>query len=115
MSAENCSTQMHASHSFTHCPLHSDPGAVEAAPFANTPPSDPRAFVSMCDNPPGGREGCPPVGLCSGSGLGCASGGEGPCYDASPSMYCFFGVPPDAPAIWTSLPELRPLRSAPTK
>jgi len=102
-------------HSFTTCPLRSDPGPIEQAPFSNAPVGDTMAFVSMCAGTPPFSLGCPPTLLQGGSGLGCASWGSGPCWPESPSMECFFGVPPGAPAVWVTRPDLVPLDDSATK
>jgi hypothetical protein len=99
------------------CPLQSDPGAQDLAPFADAPPADPRAFASMCgggdDDADRGR--CPPVRLDTGSGLGCAPGKASPCWPRSQTTECFFGAPPDAPAIWSTRPDLVPLAGGATR
>lgn len=95
------------------CPLHSDPGAQDLAPFADAPPADPRAFASMCGD--ADRGGCPPVRLDAGSGPGCAPGKASPCWPRSRNMECFFGVPLDAPAIWSTRPDLVPLAGGATR
>jgi len=103
-------------HSYTSCPLRSDPGPVDNAPFAEALPSDPRAFGSMCSGEAASTSACPPVGLTTGSNFGCvpfpgAGGEEGgeACWPESQGMRCFFGVPPNAPAIWTTRPDLSPV------
>jgi hypothetical protein len=106
---------MPPAHSFVTCPLHSDPGPIDDAPFAEVPLSDTMAFVSMCAGTPASSLGCPPTRLQGGSGLGCASWDSGPCWKESPDMRCFFGVPPGAPAIWTTIPDLVPLNDSATR
>ena len=104
-----------ALHSFVSCPLHSDPGPIDDAPFADVPLSDTRAFASMCAGTPASSLGCPPTRLQGGDGLGCSAGQNGPCWQESPSMTCFFGVLPGSPAIWTTRPDLIPLHDSATR
>ena len=89
------------SHSFTSCQLFSDPGGEWQAPFAGEASSQNRAFLPMCVELPPWSLGCPPPGLQTGSGPGCAPGASGgACWGPSPGMRGFFGVAPGAPAIW---------------
>ena len=104
-----------SSHSFISCDLHSDPGPIDEAPFANVPKSDTRFFGPMCLGTPSSSLGCPPVALQGGSNYGCAPGHQEACWDKSPDMTCFFGVPPGAPAIWTTVPGATPLHNSASK
>jgi len=104
-----------SSHSFVACPLYSDPGAVNEAPFADAPASDNRFFGSMCSSADSFSRGCPPPALRGGSNFGCAPGREEGCWGPSADMTCSFGAPPGAPAIWTTTPGLAPLHAGATR
>lgn len=103
------------SHSFVACSLHSDPGSIDEAPFADVQMSDTRFFGPMCTSTSSFSLGCPPPALQGGSNYGCAPGRQGTCWGPSPDMTCFFGVPPGAPAIWTTIPGAVPLQGGASK
>ena len=101
-------------HPFTSCELHSDPGPIDEAPFAEASPSDTRFFGPMCVDVPSQSLGCPPVALQGGSNYGCAPGRPDVCWGRSLAAP-FFAAPPDAPAIWTSIPGAYQLRPGATQ